>query len=109
MDPIVSDTGELRWQTDDGKDGLVTINTPRSQALVGFVSANEKVQTRNLSADIANTFATITLSSLDDKPLNLSDRMLRSEEHTSELQSLMRTSYAVFCLKNTDTKNHNTH
>src|SRR3546814_9613474 len=27
--------------------------------------------------------------------------MLRSEEHTSELQSLMRTSYAVFCLKNT--------
>src|SRR3546814_2727295 len=29
----------------------------------------------------------------------------RSEEHTSELQSLMRISYAVFCLK---TKNHNT-
>src|SRR3546814_6883610 len=25
----------------------------------------------------------------------------RSEEHTSELQSLMRISYAVFCLKNT--------
>src|SRR3546814_4607441 len=28
----------------------------------------------------------------------------RSEEHTSELQSLMRISYAVFCLKNTNTK-----
>src|SRR3546814_5906434 len=27
--------------------------------------------------------------------------MLRSEEHTSELQSLMRLSYAVFCLKKT--------
>src|SRR3546814_9063004 len=27
------------------------------------------------------------------------DQELRSEEHTSELQSLMRTSYAVFCLK----------
>src|SRR3546814_5019034 len=26
-------------------------------------------------------------------------RSARSEEHTSELQSLMRTSYAVFCLK----------
>src|SRR3546814_4263626 len=25
---------------------------------------------------------------------------IRSEEHTSELQSLMRISYAVFCLKN---------
>src|SRR3546814_8582820 len=28
----------------------------------------------------------------------------RSEEHTSELQSLMRTSYAVFCLKKKNTK-----
>src|SRR3546814_1720720 len=27
------------------------------------------------------------------------DRLNRSEEHTSELQSLMRISYAVFCLK----------
>src|SRR3546814_3141908 len=30
---------------------------------------------------------------------------LRSEEHTSELQSLMRTSYAVFCLKKKKNKN----
>src|SRR3546814_9477852 len=29
--------------------------------------------------------------------------MDRSEEHTSELQSLMRTSYAVFCLKKKNT------
>src|SRR3546814_7496872 len=28
---------------------------------------------------------------------------VRSEEHTSELQSLMRSSYAVFCLKKTKT------
>src|SRR3546814_3711417 len=27
------------------------------------------------------------------------EQRIRSEEHTSELQSLMRTSYAVFCLK----------
>src|SRR3546814_7256000 len=27
------------------------------------------------------------------------EQLLRSEEHTSELQSLMRISYAVFCLK----------
>src|SRR3546814_1982504 len=31
--------------------------------------------------------------------------VVRSEEHTSELQSLMRISYAVFCLKK---KHHNT-
>src|SRR3546814_1546960 len=32
----------------------------------------------------------------------------RSEEHTSALQSLMRISYAVFCLKKKKTNNHNT-
>src|SRR3546814_2405543 len=30
---------------------------------------------------------------------------IRSEEHTSELQSLMRISYAVFCLKKKNEKN----
>src|SRR3546814_4164369 len=34
----------------------------------------------------------------------------RSEEHTSELQSLMRSSYAVFCLKKTTiSSDHNHH
>src|SRR3546814_3048763 len=33
----------------------------------------------------------------------------RSEEHTSELQSLMRISYAVFCLKKKKTFTSNTH
>src|SRR3546814_4455918 len=32
----------------------------------------------------------------------------RSEEHTSELQSLMRISYAVFCLKKKNIKTTNT-
>src|SRR3546814_5088510 len=32
----------------------------------------------------------------------------RSEEHTSELQSLMRISYAVFCLKQTNKHEHHT-
>src|SRR3546814_3059857 len=32
---------------------------------------------------------------------------LRSEEHTSELQSLMRISYAVFCLKKKNTEHTN--
>src|SRR3546814_2017669 len=38
-------------------------------------------------------FADDSLRGPDGKPV------LRSEEHTSELQSLMRISYAVFCLK----------
>src|SRR3546814_5682361 len=38
-------------------------------------------------------------------------KVSRSEEHTSELQSLMRTSYAVFCLKKQRINTHhmNTH
>src|SRR3546814_5797608 len=38
--------------------------------------------------------------------LDFSDDAFRSEEHTSELQSLMRISYAVFCLRK---KNKHTH
>src|SRR3546814_9379916 len=41
----------------------------------------------------------LTRQSLQPPPL------LRSEEHTSELQSLMRISYAVFCLKKKKQKN----
>src|SRR3546814_6050433 len=44
---------------------------------------------------------------LDLAPLHLRPDQLgqRSEEHTSELQSLMRISYAVFCLKTKTKKN----
>jgi hypothetical protein len=74
--PITSDTGELVWRTKDGEDGLVSIDTPRSQALVGFIPANDKVHTHNLDAEIANPFAVITLSSLDGKPISMSNLML---------------------------------
>src|SRR3546814_10745983 len=37
---------------------------------------------------------------------NITARPVRSEEHTSELQSLMRISYAVFCLKKKITNIH---
>src|SRR3546814_5399487 len=35
----------------------------------------------------------------DLRPLDRACHLIRSEEHTSELQSLMRISYAVFCLQ----------
>src|SRR3546814_8991571 len=40
----------------------------------------------------------IVATGRSDRP-NQINNLLRSEEHTSELQSLMRISYAVFCLK----------
>src|SRR3546814_9088862 len=40
---------------------------------------------------------------------NLTQNDVRSEEHTSELQSLMRISYAVFCLKKKKIRRVKTH
>src|SRR3546814_5183542 len=47
------------------------------------------------------------LHDIADRPVG--KRRVRSEEHTSELQSLMRTSYAVFCLKKKTNKHHTQH
>src|SRR3546814_4077015 len=46
---------------------------------------------------------TLTLSTAIMPSRMSSPDRLRSEEHTSELQSLMRISYAVFCLKKKNT------
>src|SRR3546814_3232201 len=49
------------------------------------------------SSDISSIL--IDLSQRDAMNSSADFARLRSEEHTSELQSLMRISYAVFCLK----------
>src|SRR3546814_9146183 len=54
----------------------------------------------------ANKDGVITKAEFQAKPLQMFAKMdTRSEEHTSELQSLMRISYAVFCLKKKKTNN----
>ena len=72
---ILSDTKELAWYTSEQKTGLVTVETDRTQALIGFIKANSKVL-KNLSADISNNFASIVLCSMDSKPLAQSAKML---------------------------------
>src|SRR3546814_6070416 len=47
------------------------------------------------------------LDRCSDEQLAAATDPLRSEEHTSELQSLMRISYAVFCLKKKNNTIHN--
>src|SRR3546814_3208715 len=51
--------------------------------------------------DVAGNLATVAA-----RIAPLTAIIARSEEHTSELQSLMRISYAVFCLKKKNTKPH---
>src|SRR3546814_6173090 len=57
----------------------------------------------NLFGDLGIAVATLgeiaDLGHKIDRPVRPPGDVLRSEEHTSELQSLMRISYAVFCLK----------
>src|SRR3546814_4916638 len=59
-----------------------------------------------LTPDPAVGAVTLVAAELARRQIVLRDSFFhRSEEHTSELQSLMRISYAVFCLK----KKHNIH
>src|SRR3546814_7345904 len=57
-------------------------------------------------AELEQRLSRITLQA-ESASGNASRAEGRSEEHTSELQSLMRISYAVFCLKKKKTKNNN--
>src|SRR3546814_386720 len=60
------------------------------------------IQLKNLPKDRALTAA--DLEPIELIPVKKSNGdIVRSEEHTSELQSLMRISYAVFCLKKKNT------
>src|SRR3546814_9274795 len=56
-------------------------------------------------ADILATLQIVGLALLVERHHHRGGAV-RSEEHTSELQSLLRNSYAVFCLKNKNTHKH---
>src|SRR3546814_8957369 len=59
-----------------------------------------KLQTAGLSTGHDQTVVRGDIASRSFSIVYLkAGRVIRSEEHTSELQSLMRISYAVFCLK----------
>src|SRR3546814_7693850 len=78
------------------------------QSVVGALVAIEQRVLLEFSVNFRREFQVGKLEQLDgllqlrrhDQRLALAQfQSLRSEEHTSELQSLMRISYAVFCLK----------
>src|SRR3546814_9732602 len=90
--------------------------TPRFRSenaadLVGGVSLDDKDNT--LAKVLLDLSQSATMKASEDVAENVLSALkqvvkthkARSEEHTSELQSLMRTSYAVFCLKKNSTHN----
>src|SRR3546814_9695337 len=106
----------------DADDSFARKANPDSIVWQRLASAHWETILRNLiEAHVAATDSAWAAGLLDDwdrvrgrfwqvVPREMLERLPvpldeRSEEHTSELQSLMRISYAVFCLKNTT---HNT-
>jgi hypothetical protein len=73
--PIRSDTGQLAWYHSAPEKGLVTVDSPRTQALIGFIRAPEAADS-NLEAEVENKFCSIQLSSLDAEPILRSSKML---------------------------------
>src|SRR3546814_4942030 len=61
------------------------------------------IEWRRLTQDQTASFDRLSRFLMANKGWPDADKM-RSEEHTSELQSIMRTSYDVFCLKHTNTQ-----
>src|SRR3546814_5294788 len=94
--------GEKTWQvefmTTDSADATTFTEQAAgsSQAWVSTYEVDFASMNVTYADRLNNPFGMIVVSANDA-------RRDRSEEHTSELQSLMRISYAVFCLKK---KNH---
>src|SRR3546814_6486696 len=98
---------------------IVLLTALSMPALVGVMTMVELFTTSTLksrwpvrpapwvSGRMRSTAAS-TCDGLRTMKLNFPSRLeMRSEEHTSELQSLMRISYAVFCLKKKKTRDTN--
>lgn len=74
--PYKSDTGQLVWDTGtNDQSATFTIDSPRSQALIGFLKNSNKGVT-NLGVDLKNNFATIMVTALEDKPIASARRLL---------------------------------
>lgn len=74
--PIVSDTDQLSWKlAPKSGDGVVTIDSDRTSALVGFIKENH-AETAHVSPEIENRFCSITLSSMTSDPISRSALLL---------------------------------
>ena len=72
---LASDTSELRWLHADEKRGVITVTTPRSQSLIGFVRGSDE-SVPHLTADVTNDFCVITLTALEGQPIASSHKLL---------------------------------
>src|SRR3546814_7576509 len=100
------------WSSDVCSSDLSAFGSPSpsvsaeridSSTFSGFVVVGSKATSGSLRFTVSSTTGTVMRKMMSNTS------MMRSEEHTSELQSLMRLSYAVFCLKNKNKQQHTSH
>src|SRR3546814_996116 len=77
----------------EGREGDVIIVAVAPDAGIGMIAGENGIE----EGAVTQIGAALPLETLAPVPVRI--RIERSEEHTSELQSLMRSSYAVLCLK----------
>src|SRR3546814_3353825 len=92
----------------DGAQKRTRTSTPlRAPAPEAGASTNSAIWARGRRRALGERGAPCQLPARWGKGIANDTRRTRSEEHTSELQSLMRISYAVFCLKKKNKSNTN--
>src|SRR3546814_5763446 len=84
-------------------DLLKIVNEQRGSSISQFFTIEKmELDTKGLRSEVTGSLHTIVgnrVISNERRTFRYDWEYSRSEEHTSELQSLMRISYAVFCLK----------
>src|SRR3546814_8637817 len=112
LDPgFVPTTQELRTLRDicaaaDGLPALIEVAAAATR-LLSLDAIRDALHSSSSLLDLLPEAERLLTSA--DEVWRSSDDSERSEEHTSELQSLMRISYAVFCLKKKQYNIHSTH
>src|SRR3546814_7818041 len=92
---------------------VVPAQVPPAQATQASPTASKPAGDAKVSVYTSKPLTnrkTVSITQTEERQLNMMLMAVttsRSEEHTSELQSLMRISYAVFCLKKKNNKNQN--
>src|SRR3546814_6648715 len=107
MAPIYSDTYCHTLSLHDALP-ISALSRWGANGIATSCTVSRRTGPRNEAKPCSATIAAISLAALHvarassritRRPVLRTEARIRSEEHTSELQSLMRISYAVFCLK----------
>src|SRR3546814_1928566 len=104
-----SDVGssDLAYDLTDDEALISEVRIPDQVSYWSLILTNELYETtdwNNNQSSLNDVQAVVDSDGVFRAVISARDPGVRSEEHKSELQSLMRSSYAVFCLKK-NTKN----